>query len=93
VADAPDHDPARQRRVPVDLWASAALPEVSACLAPRCGSAALAKDLTAETFMSAVDAVRRRTVGDLTVAPLIPIAQVADHWRRGAGFADPARGR
>jgi hypothetical protein len=35
-----------------------ALPQVYGYLLPRCGSTALAEDLTAETFMAAVAAVR-----------------------------------
>ena len=36
-----------------------ALPQVYGYLLPRCGSAALAEDLTSETFLAAVDASRR----------------------------------
>ena len=44
-----------------------ALPQVYGYLLPRCGNVALAEDLTAETFMAAVDAVRRRTVPSMSV--------------------------
>jgi RNA polymerase sigma-70 factor (ECF subfamily) len=61
-----------------------ALPEVYGYLASRCGSAAIAEDLTSETFLAAVDAVRRAAVPDLTVAWLIGVARhkLVDHWRR-----------
>ncbi|MBV9006150.1 MAG: hypothetical protein JO181_15925, partial [Solirubrobacterales bacterium] len=45
-----------------------ALPQVYGYLLPRCGSVALAEDLTAETFMAAVAAVKRRQVREVTVA-------------------------
>jgi RNA polymerase sigma-70 factor (ECF subfamily) len=72
-----------QRRGLVALY-DAALPEVYGYLASRCGSASLAEDLTSETFLAAVDAVRRGTVPDLTVAWLIGVARhkLVDHWRR-----------
>jgi RNA polymerase sigma-70 factor (ECF subfamily) len=76
--DVPD-----QRRALVDLYDSA-LAEVYGYLASRSGSAAVAEDLTSETFLAAVDAVRRGTVPDLTVAWLIGVARhkLVDHWRR-----------
>ncbi|HEY9557364.1 MAG TPA: sigma-70 family RNA polymerase sigma factor [Acidimicrobiales bacterium] len=63
-----------------------ALPQVYGYLASRCGSATVAEDLTSETFLAAVDAVRRGAVPDLTVAWLIGVARhkLADHWRRRA---------
>ena len=61
-----------------------ALPSVYGYLARRCGSAQLAEDLTSETFLAAVDAVRRATVADLSTAWLIGVARhkLVDHWRR-----------
>ena len=61
-----------------------ALPEVYGYLLARCGQRALAEDLTAETFLAAVDAVRRGAVPRLSVAWLIGVARhkLADHWRR-----------
>ena len=55
-------------------------------LLPRCGSEAVAEDLTAETFLAAVAAVRRRTVPAMSVAWLIGVARhkLVDHWRRQA---------
>lgn len=74
---------ADQRRALVDLY-DHALPDVYGYLASRCGSASVAEDLTSETFLAAVDAVRRATVPDLTVAWLIGVARhkLVDHWRR-----------
>ncbi len=61
-----------------------ALPQVYGYLLPRCGDASLAEDLTAETFLAAVDALRRDRVPDLTVAWLVTVARnkLVDHWRR-----------
>jgi RNA polymerase sigma-70 factor, ECF subfamily len=63
-----------------------ALPQVYGYLLPRCGSVALAEDLTGETFTAAVAAVRRGHVGEVTVAWLIGVARhkLVDHWRRVA---------
>jgi RNA polymerase sigma-70 factor (ECF subfamily) len=63
-----------------------ALPEVYGYLVHRCGAATVAEDLTSETFMAAVDAVRRGRVPNLTVAWLIGVARhkLVDHWRRQA---------
>ena len=61
-----------------------ALPDVYGYLASRCGSASVAEDLTSETFLAAVDALRRDRVADLTTAWLIGVARhkLVDHWRR-----------
>jgi RNA polymerase sigma-70 factor, ECF subfamily len=66
-----------------------ALPQVYGYLLPRCGSVALAEDLTSETFMAAVAAVRRDSAGGLeevSVAWLVGVARhkLIDHWRRAA---------
>jgi DNA-directed RNA polymerase specialized sigma24 family protein len=60
-----------------------ALPEVYGYLVSRCGNPAVAEDLTSETFMAAVDAVRRGRVPDLTMAWLVGVARhkLVDHWR------------
>ncbi len=72
-----------QRRELIDLY-DTALPDVFGYLVARCGSAAVAEDLASETFLAAVDAVRRGTVPRLTVAWLIGVARhkLMDHWRR-----------
>lgn len=64
----------------------AALPQVYGYLLRRCGRAALAEDLTAETFLAAVDAVRSDRPPALTTAWLIGVARhkLVDHWRREA---------
>jgi RNA polymerase sigma-70 factor, ECF subfamily len=61
-----------------------ALPQVFGYLLPRCGSVVVAEDLTAETFMAAVAAVRRGRVDEVTVGWLVGIARhkLVDHWRR-----------
>jgi RNA polymerase sigma-70 factor (ECF subfamily) len=61
-----------------------ALPDVYGYLAARCGSAAIAEDLTSETFLAAVDAFQRDAVPSLTTAWLITVARnkLVDHWRR-----------
>jgi RNA polymerase sigma-70 factor, ECF subfamily len=61
-----------------------ALPQVYGYLLSRCRQRALAEDLTAETFLAAVDTVRRNQ--PVTVAWLIGVARhkLADHWRRQA---------
>ena len=63
-----------------------ALPEVYGYLLSRCGQRWLAEDLTAETFLAAVEAVRNRPPRELTTAWLVGIARhkLVDHWRRAA---------
>lgn len=63
-----------------------ALPQVYGYLLRRCGTRALAEDLTAETFLAAVDAVRRPAAPCVDVAWLIGTARhkLVDHWRRVA---------
>jgi RNA polymerase sigma-70 factor (ECF subfamily) len=76
-----------------------ALPQVYGYLLPRCGSAAVAEDLTAETFVAAVVAARQPDPPEVNVAWLVGVARhkLADHWRRIAreqrtlAVADPAR--
>jgi RNA polymerase sigma-70 factor (ECF subfamily) len=62
----------------------AALPEVYGYLLSRCGQRLLAEDLTAETFLAAVEAVRTRPPRALTTAWLVGVARhkLIDHWRR-----------
>ncbi len=63
-----------------------ALPDVYGYLLSRCGQATLAEELTAETFLAAVDAVRRDDPPPVTVAWAIGVARhkLVDHWRRRA---------
>lgn len=62
----------------------AALPQVYGYLLARCGRRAVAEDLTGETFLAAVDAVRADR--PVTVGWLIGVARhkLVDHWRREA---------
>jgi RNA polymerase sigma-70 factor (ECF subfamily) len=63
-----------------------ALPQVYGYLLARCGARALAEDLTAETFLAAVDAVRRGADASVNTPWLIGVARhkMVDHWRRAA---------
>jgi RNA polymerase sigma-70 factor, ECF subfamily len=71
-------------RDPVVAIYRTGLPRVYGYLLPRCGSTAVAEDLTAETFMAAVTAVRRGETRELTVGWLVGVARhkLVDHWRR-----------
>lgn len=64
----------------------ATLPHVYGYLLARCGGPALAEDLTAETFLAAVDAARRDDPPPVSTQWLIGVARhkLADHWRRQA---------
>jgi RNA polymerase sigma-70 factor, ECF subfamily len=61
-----------------------ALPQVYGYVLSRCGSVALAEDLTAETFMAAVAATKLGRVQEVTVAWLVGVARhkLVDHWRQ-----------
>ena len=63
-----------------------ALPRVFGYLSTRCDRAAVAEDLTAETFLAAVDAVRRDVPPPVSVPWIIGVARhkLVDHWRREA---------
>ncbi|HEX8770434.1 MAG TPA: sigma-70 family RNA polymerase sigma factor, partial [Acidimicrobiales bacterium] len=67
----------------LDLYDSA-LPLVYGYLLPRCGGIALAEDLTAETFLAAVDEARRGDPARMSVPWIIGVARhkLMDHWRR-----------
>jgi RNA polymerase sigma-70 factor, ECF subfamily len=63
----------------------AALPYVYGYLLARCGRAVLAEELTSETMLAAVDALRHAAPpGSLTTAWLLGIARhkLVDYWRR-----------
>jgi RNA polymerase sigma-70 factor (ECF subfamily) len=79
-------EPARSRDPGSNLLAlyDAALPQVYGYLLHRCGRTALAEDLTAETFLAAVDACRSEAPPPLSTAWLIGVARhkLIDHWRR-----------
>jgi RNA polymerase sigma-70 factor, ECF subfamily len=61
-----------------------ALPHVYGYLLARCGDTGLAEDLTAESFLAAVHAVRKPEAPSPSVPWLIGVARhkLADHWRR-----------
>ena len=63
-----------------------ALPQVFGYLRSRAASEAVAEDLTAETFLAAVQAIQGNAIPNLTVAWLIGVARhkLVDHWRRQA---------
>jgi RNA polymerase sigma-70 factor, ECF subfamily len=63
-----------------------ALPHVYGYLLSRCGRVALAEDLTAETILAAVDAVRHDHGAAVSVPWLVGVARhkLVDHWRRQA---------
>ena len=60
-----------------------ALPHVYGYLLARCGDAGLAEDLTAESFLAAVRAVRQPGAAEPSIPWLIGVARhkLADHWR------------
>src|SRR5262249_57394009 len=65
---------------------AAALPRVSAFRLPGGGKGPPAEDLTAETFLAAVDAVRAGPGAPVSTAWLVGVARhkLSDHWRRQA---------
>jgi len=79
-----EHQPVPDQGATLFALYDRAVPEVYGYLLPRCGSVAVAEDLTAETFLAAVAAVKRRTVAHLTIAWLVGVARhkLVDHWRR-----------
>ncbi len=60
------------------------LPQVYGYLVTRVGSAAVAEDLTSETFLAGVTAIQAGTLREPNVAWLIGVARhkLVDHWRR-----------
>jgi RNA polymerase sigma-70 factor (ECF subfamily) len=61
-----------------------ALPHVYGYLLARCGDTGLAEELTAESFLAAVHAVRQPGAPDPSIPWMIGVARhkLADHWRR-----------
>jgi RNA polymerase sigma-70 factor, ECF subfamily len=61
-----------------------ALTQVYGYLSARCPTRSVAEDLTAETFLAAVDAVRRDQRPPLSLPWIIGVARhkLIDHWRR-----------
>lgn len=68
-----------------------ALPAVYGYLLRRCTDQRVAEDLTSETFLAAMDAVRRDDTARPTTPWLIGVARhkLADHWRRMQRTPDP----
>lgn len=60
-----------------------AIPEVYGYLLRRCGSVAIAEDLTSRTILSAATAIEHGTVVDLSIPWLITVARnkMIDHFR------------
>lgn len=61
-----------------------AMEEVYRFLIRRCGSHALAEDLTSESVLAAVDRITAGEIDRITVAYVVGIARhkLVDHWRR-----------
>jgi RNA polymerase sigma-70 factor (ECF subfamily) len=61
-----------------------AISQVYGYLIARCPTASVAEDLTAETFLAAVDAARRDDPPALSMPWIIGVARhkLVDHWRR-----------
>lgn len=61
-----------------------AVGDVYAYLHYRCRNTSVSEDLTAETFMAAIESIRRGAVETVTTAWLVGIARhkLVDHWRR-----------
>ena len=78
--------PAAMADLPLDFLAfyDDALAKVYGYLLARCNRASVAEDLTAETFLAAVDAVRRDSPATVSVPWIIGVARhkLIDHWRR-----------
>lgn len=92
----PSHPPEVHAAAQADLLLAGyerSLPQVYGYLIRRCGSAATAEDLTSETYLAAVRAVRDGTVPHLTTAWLVGVARhkLVDHWRREAREAREER--
>lgn len=68
-----------------------ALPAVYGFVVRRCGDRAVAEDVTSETFLAAMDTVRRDTSTEPSTPWLIGIARhkLADHWRRMQRTPEP----
>ncbi|MGO9341527.1 MAG: RNA polymerase sigma factor [Acidimicrobiales bacterium] len=72
--------------LPLDFLAfyDDAVAQVYGYLLARCNRTAVAEDLTAETFLAAVDAVRRDRAATVSLPWIIGVARhkLVDHWRR-----------
>ncbi len=63
-----------------------ALPQVYGYVLPRVGDPRVAEDITAETFLAAVDALHKQRPTEINVGWLVTVARnkLVDHWRRKA---------
>jgi RNA polymerase sigma-70 factor, ECF subfamily len=61
-----------------------AIPQVFGYLSARCNQNSVAEDLTSETFLAAVDAVRRDNPQAVSMPWIIGVARhkLVDHWRK-----------
>ena len=79
-------EPAAVEDLPASFLAfyDVALSQVYGYLSARCGQRSIAEDLTSETFLAAVDAVRRGSPPAVSVPWIIGVARhkLVDHWRR-----------
>ncbi|VFA89604.1 RNA polymerase sigma factor sigM [Gordonia paraffinivorans] len=68
-----------------------ALPAVYGYVIHRCTDRRIAEDVTSETFLAAMDSVRKRRDTEPTTPWLIGIARhkLADHWRRAQRTPEP----
>ena len=68
-----------------------ALPAVYGYVLRRCSDRRVAEDVTSETFLAAMDTVRREEDAVPTVPWLIGVARhkLADHWRRAQRTPEP----
>ncbi|HUF96670.1 MAG TPA: RNA polymerase sigma factor [Ilumatobacter sp.] len=83
VIDSDEVSSGDPRRALVTLY-DESVGDVYRYVAARCGSATIAEDLTAETFLAAAAAVRNAGDHELDTAWLIGVARhkLVDHWRR-----------
>lgn len=77
-------DPVEQHGAALLASYDESLPEVYGYLLHRCRNASTAEDLTAETYLAAVESIRKGRVVAVTTGWLIGIARhkLVDHWRR-----------
>jgi RNA polymerase sigma-70 factor (ECF subfamily) len=80
-----DHPAASEDLAPAFLaFYDDALAQVYGYIAARCDRRSVAEDLTSETFLAAVDAVRRDNPPAVSLPWIIGVARhkLVDHWRR-----------
>lgn len=68
-----------------------ALPAVYGYVFRRCSDRRIAEDVTSETFLAAMDTMRRDRTASPNVGWLIGVARhkLADHWRRAQRTPEP----